>query len=166
MDFESLRVDSEEQVIIHGESYSEDGFTLIVSCCEPVDGVQSTDFRTAGTLSPIYAGSTAMRAGTSNALIQLSASDGGVFNLLSIDLAALPSTQLIGDELVPINTGLPQNVTFYGNRVGGTTVTQSVSHDDFLTLTTYQFHAFTLLTSVSWFQGAGDPYTHQFDMCG
>ena len=94
MDFESLRVDSAEQVIIHGTSYSEDGFTLSVTCCEPVGGSQSTDLRTSGTLTAIFPGSTAMRGGKSNTLITLTASDGGLFDLLSIDLAALPGNRV------------------------------------------------------------------------
>ena len=163
MDFESLRVDSEQQVIVHGTSYSEDGFALSVTCCEPVAGPQSTDLRTTGTLAAIYAGSTAMRGGKSNTLITLTASDGGPFNLLSIDLAALPSTQLVDGELVPINTGQPQVVTFEGVNVHGDIFWQTFSHTDFLNLTTYQFDGFSGLTSVSWFQGAGDPNTHQFD---
>ena len=59
--FESLRVDSDQQTFIHGTSYTEDGFTLSVTCCEPVAGSQDTDLRTGGTLAPEFAGSTAMR---------------------------------------------------------------------------------------------------------
>ena len=167
MDFESLRVDSVEQVIIHGTSYTEDGFTLSVTCCEPVAGPQSTDLRTAGTLSPIYAGSTAMRGGKSNTLITLIASGGGPFNLLSIDLATVPHTQLVDGVLVPIDPGEPTVVTFVGVRVGGNTVTQTFSHTDFLNLTKYNFHGFSHLESVSWFisEGVGQNPTiaHQFD---
>ncbi len=38
IDFELLRVDTDQSVIIHGTSYTEDGYTLLVTCCEPVAG--------------------------------------------------------------------------------------------------------------------------------
>ena len=104
-----------------------------------------------------------MFGGKSNTLITLTASGGGPFSLLSIDLAALPGTQVIDGELVPINTGQPQVVSFEGVNVHGDIFSQTFSHTDFLNLTTYYFDDFSDLVSVSWFQGAGDPNTHQFD---
>jgi hypothetical protein len=166
MDFEALRVDSQDPVISHGTSYSEDGFTLSVTCCEPVEGSQETDLRTGGTLTPEFAGSTAMRAGKSNTLITL-ANDSGVFNLLSIDLAVFPGTVLVNGELVPINTGEPLIVTFEGIKTSGDTITQTFTHTGFLDLTTYAFHGFAHLQSVSWFMSEGigqHPMpAHQFD---
>jgi len=163
IDFESLRVETDQSVISHGTSYTEDGFTLSVTCCEPAAGPQDTSLRTTGTLAVEYPGSTAMRGGTSNALITLTENEGDLFDLLSIDLAAFPGTTIVDGVLVPVDTGIPQVVTFEGIKFGGGTVTQTFEHMDFLNLTTYSLIGFNQLSLVSWFQGAGDPNTHQFD---
>jgi len=165
--FESLRVDSDQQTFIHGTSYTEDGFSLSVTCCEPVAGSQETDLRTGGTLAPEFAGSTAMRGGKSNTLITLTADDSSIFNLLSIDLAVFPGTVLVDGKLVPVDTVEPLVVTFNGLKTSGDTITQAFLHTDFLDLTTYFFQGFSQLQSVFWFvsEGVGqnpEP-AHQFD---
>jgi hypothetical protein len=162
IDFESLRVDSDDLLVAHGTAYSEGGFALSISCCR-IEGSQTTDLRTSGTLNPRFAGSTAMFGGRSNSLIQLAASDGGQFDLLSIDLAAFPDIELIDGQLVPIDTGLPLLVTFAGLRANGTTVSQAFSHTNLLSLTTYYFDHFTQLVSASWYSSTLTGASHQFD---
>ena len=50
--------------------------------------------------------------------------------------------------LVPINSGELIVVEFDGIKANGNTVTQTISHADFLNLTTYHFQGFSNLTSV------------------
>ena len=78
IDFETLRVDSNTLTFSHGTWYQEDGFLLTVS--HPLG--QATDFRTTGTLSPLFAGSTALFAGRSISEIRLERVEGGT--LISI----------------------------------------------------------------------------------
>ncbi len=164
MDFETLRVESDQGSIIHGTSYVEDGFVLSITCCEPIAGPQSTDLRTSGTLWAGFPGSTAMRGGKANSRIELTAVGGGTFDLISIDLATLPHTQVVDGILVPIDAGTPTVVTFDGLKLDGSTVTQTFSHTDFLNLTTYNFAGFSHLVSVSWFLLSGNlNEAHQFD---
>jgi len=164
MDFETLRVESDQDSIIHGTSYVEDGFVLSITCCEPIAPPHSTDVRTSGTLWAGFPGSTAMRGGKANSRIELTAVGGGIFDLISIDLATLPHTQLVDGILVPIDAGTPTVVTFDGLKMDGSTVTQTFSHTDFLNLTTYNFAGFSDLVSVSWFQLSGNlNESHQFD---
>jgi hypothetical protein len=158
MDFESLRVESAADTIPHGTAYEEDGLRLSISCCEPFAPPQESDLRTAGTLSEIFFGSTAMRGGKVRALIELTAVDGGAFNLKSIDLVVSPGFDVDGN---PIDPG-PIEVTFDGVKKNGNTVSQTFSHADFLDFATYRFGGFSQVLSVSWRQGVGDR-THQFD---
>ena len=65
VDFESLRVDSLEQVILHGTSYTEDGVDLTITCCEPFGSVQQAELYTSGTQTAIFPGSL-QRCGRAN----------------------------------------------------------------------------------------------------
>ena len=81
--------------------------------------------------------------------------------LLSIKLAELPN---LTQDLEPINLG-PFPVTFFGERVNGTIITNTFIVDEFLTLKEFSFTGFGGLVAVHWYQGAGGPTspTHQFD---
>jgi hypothetical protein len=108
-------------------------------------------FRTLGTLSPFFPGSTALFNGQSNAETILSRADGTPFDLLSIDLAQLSPG---GTDGQPVNLG-PFDLTFYGQRADGSSVQQTFDVDAFLHLVTYDFSGFNDLVSVDWYEGPG-----------
>jgi hypothetical protein len=115
-----------------------------------------------GTLSTSFTGSTSLYHHISGGEIVLTRTDGGAFQLLSIDLAELPSFDQFGQ---PIDFGL-FDVTFSGVRKNGQTVTATATVSPFPAVTTFTFQGFANLVSVHWFQGAGGGpglSTHQFD---
>jgi hypothetical protein len=158
IDFEALRHD-DAVVSQISNPYSENGFILTPH--HPVQGNPEI-FATLGTLHPGFAGSTALYQGVSQGQIVLTRTDGGVFTLLSIELAEEPNLAPGGTE--PINLG-PFEITFYGERVNGNTITNTFTVDSFLTLKEFLFVGFGGLVSVYWYQGAGgiSSPTHQFD---
>jgi hypothetical protein len=137
IDFQTLEhIDAAN--INHGYQYIEDGFQLD-------DLTLGNGLYTRGTQEPRYTGSTAMFNNTYNGVTQLSKVGGGVFDLISIDLA-----ELNGDYIA--------SVTF--TRDGG--------HSQTFTIDGIAFGAETFLfdvgfrgsSFVTWVQEA--PH-HQFD---
>lgn len=165
LDFESLQV-VDNQIHDHAGVLEFQGFR-ITSVPPPGNAFR---YRTAGTLNPLFAGSTALWNGQSNAENILTTSDGNPFSLLSIDLAVLPPG---ASDPAGLTDPGPFNVTFAGTRSNGSTVTSTFTiNNTFLTLETFNFTDFNDVVLVSWFQGPGfspgnqigpfDP-THQFD---
>jgi hypothetical protein len=151
----------------YGPVVSLNGFTFTTT--NPIPGLDST-FTSLGTLNPAYPGRTSLfyRSGINPGIpgkITLTATDGGPFDLASIDLIELPG---IGKDGKPLDLG-PFNVSFTGNRADGGTVVQTFAITQFFTFKTLKFDGFTDLSSVVWHQGigAGNVYgtgnqTHQF----
>ena len=161
MDFEVLeQVDA--NLHDHGKFYSEDGFTIEAEHSK--FGVEV--FRSAGTLDTIFAGSTALFHANSEGEIILTKDDGTPFDLVSIDLAEVPPNRVHPDG--PTDSG-PFPLEFFGTKVGGGSVSQTLTIDSFLTLKTFTFSGFSNLVEVNWFQGPGGMIatgggpTHQFD---
>lgn len=156
LDFEDVRQDN-AAVNLVGPVYSRNGFTLTAL----VDDPNSTpDFFSAGTLSTSFAGSTALYHHISGDEIVLTRSDGGLFDLLSIDLAILPAFTEDGKPIL-----LPFDVTFHGTKVDGSSVANIFMHTEAFAFETFPFVGFSDLTSMNWFQGTGNPGepAHQFD---
>ena len=159
LDFEELRTDN-DAVNLVGPLYSADGMTLTALPPPQAPGIMS-DFFSVGTLSSSFTGSTSVYHHISTGETVLTQTDGGLFHLVSIDLSELPSF----DQFGPIDFG-PFNVTFFGIRKNGKTVTATATVSSFPAVTTFTFHGFTNLASVHSFQGAGGGpglSTHQFD---
>jgi hypothetical protein len=146
LDFQSLQQNDFTQHVI-GSSYSEDGFTL-----QAMNSFST--LRSYGTQAWwSYPGSTTLHNGTNGGITRLTKSDGGLFDLLSIDLARLSISA--GD--VP--------VTFIGTFLNGSTITQSFNvirdNPSAISLQTFDFAGFTNLTKVEWTQTS--ILNHQFD---
>jgi hypothetical protein len=157
--FEELRMDNNAENLV-GPLYSADGMTLTALPPPQAPGTMS-DFFSVGTLSPSFTGSTSVYHHISTGEIVLTQTDGELFHLISLDLSELPSF----DNRGPIDLG-PFDVTFFGVRKNGKTVTATATVSRFPAVTTFTFHGFTNLASVLWFQGAGGARglsTHQFD---
>jgi hypothetical protein len=92
----------------------------------------------------------------------LARSDGGTFDLHSIDLAEVPNFS--GTTGGPVDLGSFQ-LTFFGTRSDHSTVQATATIDPFPTVNTFHFSNFTDLLSVTWYQGPGGVPgpTHQFD---
>lgn len=159
IDFEILRhVDAlDTRIPAPIDLYIEDGFSLAAKA-PPGDGPR---LKTFGTLSDEFPGSTAMFHGNGGGEVVLTANDGQLFNLYTIELAEVPSKNQSG---VPINSG-PFGMTFFGTEASGNTISATFTVDSFLTLKTFAFVGFENLVAVNWFQGGGPPTdpTHQFD---
>lgn len=163
LDFESLRSD-DSLIHDHAGLLEFSGFQIL---SVPPPG-NAFLYRSAGTLNPLFASSTALFNGQSNAENVLRTSDGGAFALLSIDLAVLPPGA--SDPLGLSDPG-PFDLTFTGTLASGGTVTNTFTiNNTFLTLETFTFTGFGSVVSVSWFQGPGfnppgpsPDATHQFD---
>jgi hypothetical protein len=140
IDFESLQhIDTNVQ--FHGFTYSEDGFTITnITGLNPL--------ATFGTLDSRFTGSTALFNNDGDGTTQLARTDGGVFNLQSIDLAELSGSSVA-------------TVSFTGNLTGGGTVMQAFNLDGVaFGAETFAFSGFSNLVSVTWTQAS--PF-HQFD---
>jgi hypothetical protein len=96
-----------------------------------------------------YAGSAGLFDNTGGDMITLGRIDGGVFDMLAIDLA--PVSTLYGGGA---------SITFTGNVHGGVTVVQSFNVGDALAFQQFLLSGFSNLDSVTWLQEY--PY-HQFD---
>lgn len=165
LDFESFRVD-DALIHNHAGELEFQGFTIL-SVPPPGNAFR---FSSAGTLHPLFPGSTALWNGQSNAENILTASNGGAFSLFSMDLAALPPGA--SDPAGMTDPG-PFDLTFTGTRSGGSTVSNTFTiNNTFLALERFAFTGFQNVTSVSWFQGSGfnppgpplpGQATHQFD---
>lgn len=158
IDFEDLRTDS-DLVLVAGQTYSHGGFTL-TSVPFPGAGPESW-FVYFGTLRDDFSGSTAIANCCAQDSTVLTRSDGGVFNLRSIDLIETPSFNSDGTYL---DAG-PGHVTFVGTKRNGSIVTYTAEFLQFPTITKVDFAGFSDLVSVSWQQGQGGVSgpTHQFD---
>ena len=137
--------------------YQSQGFTLTATSTP----FNPPNFAYLGIQSPFSPGVTALFHHISLGEITLTRSNGGAFDLLSIDLAELPGGDTHGQ---PVRDP-PFPLTFTGIRIDGTVVTETVTIDSFLTLKTYSLTQMNGVISVSWFQGGGPPDspTHQFD---
>jgi hypothetical protein len=123
-----------------------------------------------GTLHSLFAGSTSVWNGQSNAENVLTAIDETPFTLLSIDLAAIGPGAL--EPSGPTDPG-PFDLTFTATHVdGGTTANTFTINTEFLAFDTFHFTGFENVVSVSWFQGSGfnppaaplpGEASHQFD---
>lgn len=158
LDFEGLAVADTASNHGIGSVYTASGMTLTALHFAPT---ATPDFNFGGTLSNIYAGSTMLFHHISLGEIVMTRTDGGVFDLLSIDLAEIPNFDEHGD---PIGFG-PFTLAFNGTRQDLSTVSAIATIQDFPAVSTFAFADFTDLISVTWFQGAGGPglQTHQFD---
>ena len=137
IDFQQLaHADSFTTPTPNNVQYIEEGFLL--------DALTGT-FATYGTqYTPGYSGSTALFNNSFNGVTQLSKSGGGIFNLLSIDLAKLGSPG-------------PVYVTFTTNHGD----TQTFNPTTINPATTFSFNpSFQGITSVAWTQLSP---SHQFD---
>jgi len=151
--------------LIHslGPVYTSNGFTF--TAFAPGGGSDNDpNFNTAGTLSTTFYGSTALFNGNGNGLTRLTRMDGGLFNLLSLDLVEVPNFESGGWP--PMDLG-SFTLTFFGTRADGSTVQSTASIDAFPSVTTHKFADFQDLVSVEWKQGQGGfttgLQTHQFD---
>ncbi|MGC4076151.1 MAG: PEP-CTERM sorting domain-containing protein [Rubrivivax sp.] len=141
IDFESL-AHVDDSIADAGHVYTEHGYTLS-------DG-GSFPFATIGTQAADFIGSTALINDNDDGLTTLARTDGGLFSLLSIDLA-----ELFADPAAPVH------VLFSGLLADGGTVQQGFTLDGLFGAQTFAFDAsFTNLVSVSW---ANTADYHQFD---
>lgn len=157
LDFEDLR--QEDNGTHQIPFYAKDGFLLTPSHSNP----GPAEFVSPGTLHPVFPGSTTIWNGTGGGGITLAREDGGLFNLLSIDLVELPTFDFLTGE--PIDQG-PFDVTFFGTQKSGTIVTNTFTVTEFFTLDRFSFSGFANLVSVHWAEGSGGGggnQVHQFD---
>jgi len=153
IDFENLKtVDATIHSIVPG-IFDDDGAELRAVALGNVQPY----FNYAGTLSPVFAGSTMLMVSQDE--IKLARPNGGLFDLLSIILAEVPSFGVGGAVLVQD----PTPVTFTGIKENGRTVSFTAIIQPFPEVTTVQFKGFSRLRSVSWFQQIPGPMGHQFD---
>lgn len=136
LDFESVASSTKMYAGVSNE-YSSFGFKL-----------ESSAFASWGTSSSNYAGSTALFNLFDNDTTVLSRTDGGAFNLLSIDLSEA------------FRGGRSTTVDFVGTRVDGTQVVESVVMDGIFGFESFNFSHLIGVTSVFWSQGSS---YHQFD---
>ena len=139
IDFESLASPGNGFTRVNG--HAEDGF-LITSPAQDFVSAQLDNARW-------FAGSTSLFNNRPSATTTLSAANGSVFDLFSIDLAR-----------VSLDYDGGASVTFVGNLFAGGTVIQTFAVGDALAFQTFAFTGFQSLTSVSWDQTF--PF-HQFD---
>jgi hypothetical protein len=158
IDFEDLRTDGAVASVV-GPTYSYAGFTL-TSVPFPEAGPDSW-FNSWGTLSNEFSGSTALTNCCAQDSTVLTRTDGGVFNLQSIDLSEIRGFNSDGTQA---DLGLG-SVTFVGTTINGSMVSYTATFVQFPTVTGVELAGFTNLLSVSWQQGPGGVAgpTHQFD---
>ena len=140
--------------------YTEDGFTLTATHDNPQ--TNPSDFAYFGTLAPQYPGETMLFHHDSLGEITLTRSDGGAFDLFSMELAEVPNLDVNGQ---PVSTSF--DITFTGTRADGSAVAEVFNGAGFPAVSTVLFSGFTDLESVHWFQGPGGLQpgdgAHQFD---
>lgn len=137
IDFQSLE-HNDANNIDHGFQYIEDGFQI-----DELSANQG--LHTFGTLEARYTGSTALFNDTVNGTTELTRFGGGIFNLVSIDLAELNGNAIAGVTFTA-NGGHTQTFTLDGNAFGAETF---IFDPEFLGV-----------NSVTWVQQS--PF-HQFD---
>ena len=141
-----------------GTSYTEDGFTFT-----GIAGPYGNQLIAWNTDDPNHPGNSTNASLTAYfAAMSVSLTNGGTFDLQSIDLAQWGANQLA-------NGGATFAVTFTGTQQGGGTVSQTFNVSNVAgspVLTTYNFAGFTNLTQVSVEQGyfAQGGTSWQFDM--
>jgi hypothetical protein len=158
LDFSPVLTVSTEVVDV-ASPYEEDGFVLTAT--NAPGNVEL--FRTVGTLRIDFTGSATLYHAGGNGEITLTRTDGGPFHLLSMDIAELPSFHPGG--ITPLDLD-PFDITFTALRKNGATLVETFSAHPFPTIDTFEFHGFTNLVSLTWFQGGGGApglSTHQFD---
>jgi hypothetical protein len=160
IDFEDLAIDSALAFPV-GSTYSHDGFTLTGV---PFPGSSSTgELDYFGTLSNEFYGSTALLNCCGQDSVVLTRTDGGAFNLRSIDLIEVRGFNSDGSQA---DFG-PGEVTFVGTKRNGRTVSYTATFSQFPAATEVDFTGlgFVDLLSVTWEQGPGGVPgpTHQFD---
>ena len=160
LNFEDLRHD--DDTISKVPCYNRNGFTLIPFHTNPGPAT----FNIPGTLSPNFFGSTTLFNGTSGGNNVLTTTVGGPleslpFNLLSIDLVENPS--FIQDpttgEVTPADSG-PYDITFFGLRQDGSSVTDTFTITNFPVIETFRFSGMTNLVSVNWNGGRSTQFNN------
>lgn len=126
-------------------SYTEAGFSL-----GSPDAVRGAVFVSWSQANDYYAGSAGLAINYLNRCAVLTAADGGIFSLQSMDLAAA------------LGFSAPFEVSFMGQSENGPVMAAvMITGSGF---TTFNFpSSFTNLTSVSWRQASGFRGAHQFD---
>ncbi|MDF5708650.1 MAG: hypothetical protein PUP90_13430 [Nostoc sp. S4] len=141
IDFESLAQPG-DGTTDQGFSYTEDGYTLTNT------NINQFPFATFNTGKSRYLGSTALYNNSIDGTTVLTRNDGGIFDLLSIDLGEL-------NEPFESST-----VTFVGTKADNSVISNSFNLNGVKGFQTFAFTDFTNLVSTSWQQIA--PF-HQFD---
>ena len=158
VDFNAL-VTHDAELHSVGGVYEEAGMRFTASyldqCCP--------GFAYPGDQIPMWVGSPTLVNYWGNGTTVLERVDGSRFDLVSIDIAEVPSFY---PDLTPVDYG-PIALTFTGIKENGSTVTADFNAAQFPATTTLEFpRTFKNLISVSWRQGAGGApgaATHQFD---
>jgi hypothetical protein len=140
INFESLALNN-NSFTLQGTTYTESGFTLT--------SLSGRGFISTGTQRSSYTGSTTLFEDQGIALTRLTKVGGGAFDLSSIDLADFT------------NGGSQPTVNFTGTRADNSTVTQSLTLDNFPGVQTLNFSGFTNLAKVEW-NNTGS-FSAQFD---
>ena len=157
IDFENLRTASALAFSV-GPMYSDRGFVLT---SVPLIQGEHNEFDYFGTLSNEFYGATALLNCCGLNTTVLTRTDGGTFNLLSIDLIEIRGFNSDGTQA---DVG-PGHVMFVGTKRTGATVSYAATFLQFPTASEIDFAGFTDLLSVWWQQGPGsfDGAQHQFD---
>lgn len=143
IDFEFL-VHNDDAILDHGATYTEDGYLL-----ENLETEQPS-FATYGMTASGFTGSTSLINDNVQGVTRLSAVNGSLFSIYSIDVS----------ELTDLN-GATDSITFYGTNFNGGTVSQTFSIDGIFGSETFSFDSnFTDLAKVEWAQ---TDYFVQFD---
>jgi hypothetical protein len=159
LDFEELRINDSAPSHQLGPSYSRDRLQITTVQRTPA---QLEEFNYPGTLSSVFVGSTTLFHHIGGGKIILSRIDGSLFDLISIDIAELPTIDGNGQ---PVDFG-SFDITFIGTRADTSTLSETFTAQSFPRVTTFQFSDFSGLVFVHWFQGGGGGpglQTHQFD---
>jgi hypothetical protein len=153
IDFDELQ-SADALVRAIGPVYEIDGFVFTATV--PSYAGNTPNFNTVGTFSTSFYGSTPLVNGNAMGGTRLTRADGGIFDLISIDLVEMPSFDPFGS---PIDQG-SFALTFVGTRADSSTVLGTATIAPFSTVTTFTFSEFKNLVSVEWLQGGP---AHQFD---
>jgi hypothetical protein len=161
INFEDLRVVS-ASAFSAGQAYSNSGYSFTAIAAPGSTNAAELDYF--GTLSTEFYGSTALLACCEGNSTVLTRTDGGTFDLLSIDFIDLPGNFVNG---VPTSAG-PGAIMLVGMRPDGTTISYDATFPTFPGAGTTRPLGFTDLSSVSWVQGGAvcggtPPCDFQFD---
>lgn len=145
IDFQSLAQPG-DGITFQGFSYTEDGYTLTNTNLNTSNF--SSPFGTFNTKESRYLGSTALFNDTIGGTTVITKNDGGIFDLISIDLGELNE---------PFDSS---TVTFIGTKADNSVISNTFNLNGVKGLQTFAFTDFTNLVSTTWKQVS--PF-HQFD---